>query len=164
MKAARAPSSLLVRRNRLLQCLHANRLEMRGIVHHSRLPPGFQLADGRVDRASLVVQKPMNRQSLPLLPATYGIFAAIEPGSDFLPGVQPSSRLLANCIRSLRVQRRSFAVGHNPACKTGPKYSCNTGQQWSIAVKPPTTIVVGCRLPSRRVQTPLPIRRGQESR
>ena len=56
MKAARAPSSLLVRRNRLLQCLHANRLEMRRIVHHSRLPPGFQLADGRVDRASLVVQ------------------------------------------------------------------------------------------------------------
>jgi hypothetical protein len=97
MKAARAPSSPLVRRNRLLQCLHANRLEMRRIVHDSRLPPGFQLADVRVDRASLVVQMPMNRQSLPLLPATYGFSLRLNQEaisfqeSSRLPGCSPTA-------------------------------------------------------------------------
>src|ERR1700733_3320249 len=78
--------------------LPIRRLVLSCILQLTGFPPGSQLVRVRVDRSALVVELPMYRHSFPLLPTTDCLFTAMEPGCDFLLGVQGSRQLLANCI------------------------------------------------------------------
>ncbi len=51
--------------------------------------PGIQLRAQRVHRAPLVVQMPMHRHPLTLLPALDSRHVAAQVGRNFFPGIQP---------------------------------------------------------------------------
>ncbi len=51
--------------------------------------PGIQLGSHRINRATLVVQMPMDRHPLSLLPALDGRDVAVEIGGNLFPRVQP---------------------------------------------------------------------------
>ena len=53
------------------------------------LHPGIEFRTERVNRSHPVMQVPVNRHSLPLLPALDCGHVAIEVGRDFLPRIQP---------------------------------------------------------------------------
>jgi hypothetical protein len=93
--------------------LPIRRLVLSCILQLRGFPPGSQLVRVCIYRSALVVELPMYRHSLALLPTTDGLLTAIEPGRDFLPGVQGAPQLLANCVPGLRVQRRWFTGGHS---------------------------------------------------
>ena len=54
--------------------------------------PGIQLGSGRIDRANPVMQMPVDRHALPLLPALDCGHVAFEVNRDLLPRIQPVFR------------------------------------------------------------------------